>query len=58
MFELVYYKLKNFYNQTANLYVNLVADRPLHFITIYLFMTALFSLGLLQIKFNLDTELQ
>jgi hypothetical protein len=56
MFELVYYKLKNFYNQTANLYVNLVADRPLHFITIYLFMTALFSLGLLQIKFNLDTD--
>lgn len=56
LFEIIYRKLRSFYNQTANLYVNLVVDRPVQFIVTYLLIATLFSFGLFQVKFNLDTD--
>lgn len=56
MFEKVYLKLRNFYNHTANLYVNLVLDKPYQFVISYLLVVVMFSFGLLQAKLNLDTD--
>lgn len=56
LFEVIYCKLRSFYSQTARVYVSLVVERPVSFIFTYLIVASLLSLGLFQIKFNLDTD--
>lgn len=55
-FEAVYNKLLKCYNRTASVYVSLVVEKPFSFILVYLSVACLLSLGLFQVKFNLDTD--
>jgi hypothetical protein len=56
MFVKVHSKLRNFFDLVTSVYIRLIMNRPCFLIFFYLLISILFSFGLLQIKFNMDTD--
>lgn len=56
MFDLFYLKLKRVYNSIWKSYAVIILDKPHWFILFYIIISTLLSFGLLNLKFNLDTD--
>ena len=56
MFKLVNRKLRKFYDLIAKSFISIIVKNAIWLILFYLIISTLLSLGLFQVKFNMDTD--